>query len=115
MIEEILAGRLSASLGVPVVLELPSPLPEKPFVLLDKTGSTTATGYGTATFAVQSWADTLYHAAALNERAKAALQTLDEMDDIAAVDIQTDYNFTDPATKRYRYQIVAAVTFYIER
>lgn len=112
MIEVTLKERLSASLGVPVVLELPSPLPERPFILLDKTGTTTAIGYGTASFAVQSWADTLYHAAALNERVKAALQTLEERDDIAAVDIQTDYNFTDPAAKRYRYQLVAAVTFY---
>lgn len=112
MIEVILKEHLSAALGVPVELELPSPLPEQPFVLLDKTGSNTARGYGTASFAVQSWADTLYHAAALNERVKAALQTLEERDDIAAVDIQTDYNFTDPATKRHRYQLVAAVTFY---
>ena len=112
MIEVILKEHLAAALGVPVELELPSPLPEQPFVLLDKTGSNTARGYGTASFAVQSWADTLYHAAALNERVKAALQTLEERDDIAAVDIQTDYNFTDPAAKRYRYQLVAAVTFY---
>lgn len=111
MIEVTLKEHLSAALGVPVELELPSPMPET-FVLLDKTGSTTSRGYGTASFAVQSWADTLYHAAALNERVKAALQTLEERDDIAAVDIQTDYNFTDPAAKRYRYQLVAEVTFY---
>ena len=111
MIETTLKEFLASAWGVTVVLERPSPLPAR-FVLLDKTGSTTDTGYRTATFAVQSWAESLHSAAELSERVKAALKTMDDMPDIVAVGIQTDYNYTDPATKRYRYQLVAAVTYY---
>ena len=48
-------------------------------------------------------------AARLNEQAKAAMDALPARRGIGAARLETDYNFTDTATHRYRYQAVYRV------
>ena len=42
----------------------------------------------------------------LNERVKAAMGKMVSLDDISKAELNTDYNFTDPETKEYRYQAI---------
>lgn len=105
MIEESVRRYLLAVLDVPVLLEVPEQTAES-FVVLEKTGSSAANLICRATLAVQSYAPSLYEAAQLNERVKAALAHMPDTENIASAKLNSDYNFTDTASKRYRYQAV---------
>ena len=51
-------------------------------------------------------------AAALNERVKTAMENAIALDEIVRVTLNSDYNYTNTASKRYRYQAVFDVIFY---
>lgn len=111
MIELTILTHLAETLEAPVSLEKPDPAPAR-FVLFEKTGSSKSNRLSSSTFAFQSWAPTLYEAAQLNELVKAAVESLEELDEIGRVELSTDYNFTDTATKQYRYQAVYNISHY---
>lgn len=111
MIEKIAINHLSIALTVPVYMEIPEN-PPNTFVLVEKTGSSRTNRVNRATLAVQSWAGSLLAAAELNERVKAAMDELAEIDDVSACRLNSDYNFTDTTTKHYRYQAVFDLVFY---
>lgn len=111
MIEKIVYDYLSEALPVPVCLEVPDRAPER-FVLLEKTGSGRENWICSATLAVQSWAETLFGAAELNEQVKATMDGIVQLPEICRCRLNSDYNFTDTATKRYRYQAVFDIVHY---
>ncbi|MCC8181527.1 MAG: hypothetical protein LIO45_00885 [Clostridiales bacterium] len=111
MIEKTILDYLSDVLSVPVYLEVRSEPPDS-FVLLEKTGSSRSNWISAATMALQSYGPSLYDAAALNETVKVAMDGAVALDVICAVRLNSDYNFTETATKRYRYQAVYDVTYY---
>ena len=111
MIEETILNYLSSALEVPAGMEVPAEPPGR-FVVVEKIGSSRTDHICSAVIAVQSFAESLLEAARLNERVKEAMEGLDELDEIAAVRLNTDCNFTDPSTKRYRYQAVFDITHY---
>lgn len=65
-----------------------------------------------ATFFLQSYASTRYKAALLNEQVKKAMDDLAELKEISYSRLNTDYDFTDTAKKKYRYQAVYDIGFY---
>lgn len=83
-----------------------------PFALLEKTGGGEEHEVSRSTFAIQSYGRTMYEAAELNERVKALMKNLIELDEISKVSLNSDYNFTNTATKRYRYQAVFDIVHY---
>jgi hypothetical protein len=111
MIEKTILDYLNETLPVPVYMEVPAN-EEKRFVVIEKTGSGRENHINTAVVAVQSYAESLYAAAELNEQAKAAMDNLIDLDVICRSDLNSDYNFTDTASKRYRYQAVYDLTHY---
>lgn len=111
MIEKVILDYLNEMLEVPVLMEEPEQ-PEPSFVLLEKTGSSRKDCVNLATVALQSYAPTLYEAACLNESVKAAMYDIVNLNEICACELNSDYNFTDPETHRYRYQAVFEVTHY---
>lgn len=111
MIEVVILNFLKTKLDVPVRLEKPDPAPNK-YVLFEKTGSNEVNNIVSSTFAFQSYANTMYEAAALNEEVKQAVKSLIELDEIISVKLNTDYNFTDTSTKQYRYQAVFDIKHY---
>ena len=113
MIELTVLRYLSEQLDVPVYMEEPEN-PPAAYVILEKTGSATTNHIETAMLAVQSYGATLYEAAVLNNTVKKALEAMISLSEVSAVRHNSDYNFTDPATKRYRYQCVYSITFYEE-
>ena len=111
MIEKIILDYLTDKLTEPVYMEEPEAKPAT-FVLIEKTGGGKTNHISSATIAVQSYAPSMYEAAALNERVKAAMENAITLDEIVKVTLNSDYNYTNTASKRYRYQAVFDVIFY---
>lgn len=112
MIETVLINYLSGKIDVPVYMEKPA-RPPVSFVVIEKTGAAMSNQIETSLFAFQSHASTLFHAASLNETVKRAmLAAPGEVAEIASARLDSDYNFTDTASKQYRYQAVFSITHY---
>ncbi len=113
MIELTILNYLASRIEVPVFMEEPEPdnLPDE-YIIIEKTGSSVENFIYSATFAVQSYGPTLYRAALLNEAVKDAMLEIIVLDEISRCDLNSDYNYTDTATKRYRYQAVFDLVHY---
>lgn len=113
MIEKIIRDYLnSINLSYPVYLEIPKDPPAK-YYSLEKTGGNQVNHISSSTFAVKSYADSLYEAASMNEVIKSAMiDGLITLNEITKVSLNSDYNFTDPASKKYRYQAVFDIKHY---
>lgn len=111
MIEKILYDYLSTVKKLTIYMEQPAVKPDT-FYLMEKTAGGVTDKVKSATIAIQSYADTLYNAALMNEIIKDAMTDAVELDEVSRVEINSDYNYTDPNTKQYRYQAVFVVTFY---
>lgn len=110
-VEQFIIEYLAQALSVNVSGSVPHPLRAE-FVTVEKTGSSTADRIPTATIAVQSWSTSRAAAEALNETVKAAMAGLDAEDEISRCALESDYNYTDLATNKPRYQAVFAVVHY---
>lgn len=98
------------TLNTPAYMEVPKALTD--FILLDQTGTSTTNHIKTTTIAVQSYGKTLWDAMQLNEKVKDAMQQFVWQDNVARVELETDYNFTNTETKQYRWQAVFQITHY---
>ena len=110
MIETLLIDYLSEHLEVFVGMEAPEQTTD--YVLIDKTGSSRNNHIITSSFAIQSYGATLYDAMLLNQEVTEAMSGLIELNQITRVELETDYNFTNTATKQYRWQAVYDITHY---
>ena len=111
MIEKIICDYLNQELNVPAYMEEQKNKP-KSYVLIEKTGSGRSNHILSATVAIQSYDGSLYEAASLNETVKEAMLNIINLDEVSSCKINSDYNFTDPETKRYRYQAVFELVHY---
>ena len=112
MIETVLLNYLNtANLSATVYTEQPG---EKPaaFFVIEKTGGDFTNQIHKSNFIVQSNAQSLASAARMNEEIKAAMFNAITLDDISKVELNGDYNYTDSASKQYRYQAVFVITHY---
>jgi hypothetical protein len=105
MIEQAVRDYLEEKLNIPVRMEEEANLP-KEYIVIEKTGSGQTNHIKRVTLAVQSYSSSLYQAASVNERVKEAMEKIIEMDDISKCELNSDYNYTDTARKKYRYQAV---------
>lgn len=113
MIEVTILDYLKSILSVPVYMVKPKDNLPSCFYVLEKTGGAQENHINSSTFVVQSYADSMYQAASLNESViDVMLNRLIELGDIASVKLNSDYNFTDTTTKWYRYQAVFDITHY---
>lgn len=111
MIETIIKQYLDDNLSVSNYLERPVK-PPKRFILFQKTSSSKRNHILSSTFVFQSYAETMYEAAELNEEVKQAVENMIELNTIAGITFNSDYNFTDTTTKEYRYQSVFDILHY---
>lgn len=112
MIETILYNYLKAAeLSADIYMEQPKVKPTA-FFLLEKTGGALEDHIYQSTFIIQSYGKTLAEAANMNEEVKATMLNAITLDEISRVEINSDYNYTDPTTKDYRYQAVFVITHY---
>ena len=114
MIEYIVREQLISETALPAYLEEPERPPQK-YMLIGKTGSggdSTSHAVASAMIIVQSYAPTLAGAALLNEQVKQAMWRLEADDRVTKVRCNSDLNYTDPETRRYRYQALFEITYY---
>lgn len=115
MIEYIVYEFLKDNMTVPVYMGIPKDPPAQ-MIVLEKTGSSETNHIKRATFAIQSYGKSLFEAADLNEILKEimmdGLDGLLSLSEISAVNLNSDYNFTDTTTKKYRYQAVFDIVHY---
>lgn len=115
MIEITIYEFLNTNMTAPVYMEVPNN-PPKVMVVLEKTGSSLLNHIKRSTFAIQSYGRSLQEAAELNESLKEimmdGLDGLASLDEIVSVNLNSDYNFTDTTTKKYRYQAVFDIVHY---
>ena len=111
MIELIIQQHLKSVLEEPVYIGHPDNAPTR-FVLIDKTGSSKTNRLPSSTFAFQSYAESLYQAAVLNDKVKAAVESMEVLPEIGKIALNSDYNYTDETTKQHRYQAVFDIFHY---
>lgn len=110
MIEKIVLDYLSENLKVKVFMEEPETPPES-YVLIDRTNGDDEL-VTEATIALQSYGNSLLEACKLNEEVKRVMRDIVKLNPITKCKLDTDYNFTDTETKRYRYQAVFNLVYY---
>lgn len=113
MIETVIRDHLKKVLDVQCLMEMPEKQP-KQFVLIEKSGSALENHITSAIITIQSYADTMLHAAQLNEHVKRAMLAAAQLDAICKVELNSDYNYTDTQMKKYRYQAVFDLIYYEE-
>lgn len=113
MIEKIIKDYLSDTLGAAVMLEKPSPPPDR-YYLIEKTGGGREDTLHHTMLNVESHAPTLYETAQLHEAAMAAMLLADSLAAVSKVSLNTEYNNTDTETKSYQYEAVYEVTHFLE-
>lgn len=111
MIETEIKEFLDGHLSVPSFLERPEEPPDF-YILFEKTSGGSNNYLPSSTIAFQSYAPSLYEAAALNEKLKIAVESMITLDSISKIKLNSDYNFTDTETKEYRYQAVYDINHY---
>lgn len=82
------------------------------FVVVEKGGSGEKNHINSANMIIQSYAESLVEAAELNEKVKAAMKQMNTLPEICKVTLNSDYPYTDTATKSYRYQAIFDITHY---
>lgn len=114
MIEKIVLDFLNDELptGINAFMEKPEEdIPEE-YVLIEKTGGGEEDYVESATMAIQSYAASLYRAAEINAAIKNIMREITVPNTcITKATLNTDYNFTDPTKKQYRYQAVYDLTY----
>ena len=115
MIETIVRDFLESKLSVPVLMEVPKNTTSQ-FVIIEKTGGAQKNFISSAIITIQSYGASKLEAAELNEEVKGwmldGMDGIISVDDVASVNLNSDYDFTDTSTKRYRYQAVYEITHY---
>jgi len=118
MIEKIILDYLSTKLSpVPVLMELPE-VPSEAYptfpdalVVIEKVGTSRENRIECASIAFQSYSNSMYGAASLDDSVKTAVDGMTELAEISGVYLASNYNHTDTRTKRYRYQCVYDIYF----
>ena len=95
--------------GIDVYMMNPETTPAR-YVLIEKTGSSLLDHIETATLAIQSYGTSLLDAMQINEQVKAEMFNAVESNAFSKIELNSDYNFTDTATKHPRMQAVFVVT-----
>jgi hypothetical protein len=109
--ELVVLDHLQQKLSVPVKMEHTEDDPES-YVILERVGSGRTDRIYRVSFALQSYAESMYKAALLNEEVKSLMDEIIEKPEVSKVTLDSDYNDSDTATKEYRYQCVYDLVFF---
>ena len=111
MIELVFKEFLEQTLGIPVFLEKPENKPNK-YLKIERIGEPTVNRIEHCTIVVQSCTNSLFEAAELNGEVIKVMESIAETkNDISKCKLSSDYNFTNPKTKEYRWQATFEVAY----
>lgn len=86
-----------------------------PYFVVERTAGGEDTHLREATVAIRSYGASMAEAArASSDVLIPRMRRLAELPAVTRCTLNSDYNFTDTATKRYRYQAVFEITYYEE-
>lgn len=105
IIEVYLIEYLTKELGIPIYGQ-EEDAEDGSYVVIEKLGSYVENFTRHATIALKSYGTTLLESAELNERVKEAMDNIIKKPEISFSKLNSDYNYTDTTTKKYRYQAV---------
>ncbi len=111
MIEAVLRTYLNSKLSVDVYTEIPGEKPDE-YVVIENTGTSRRNWLYDSLIAIQSYSTSLEKAAILDKAVRAAMDDAVGVDKIAAVRLNSFYNFTESGTRQYRYQSTFDVSHY---
>lgn len=112
MIEIILRNELEKRLiVVPVYMVQPIEKP-KTYVVMDKIGSGRKDKLPRTSIAFQSYSDTKYNTALLNQKVIEAVDSMIDLNIISRIEFDSDYPYNDLVTKQDRYQAVFDIYHY---
>ena len=113
MLETIIISYLQQSIRVSVSNEVPgNPKPQE-YIVIQRTNGGQTDLIDKATYAIQSYSrKSKLRAAQLNERVKKAMEKFEELPAISECSLNSDYDYTNTATKEYRYQAVYNITHF---
>ncbi len=106
MIEKKIRDYLEKALKVPVWVEHRENEPDS-FIIFEKTGGHIKNTIHHSTYAFQSYGKTLAEALKLNNKLLDYMMIFED----ANVRLNSNYNFTDTSTKRYRYQAILELIY----
>ena len=112
MIEKTIRDYLVTRLtGTSIYVDVPAS-PGAKYVVVEKTGGGIEEHIRHSVVTVQSYAGSRYEAAILNDSVVMAMLSAVSLPEISAVELNSDYDYTDTTTKHYRYQAVFDVVHY---
>jgi len=111
LIEISVIDYLSEKLPVAVYTEYPEEPPDT-FIVIDRTNTEREDFVYTSVFVANSYAASKLAAAQLNEKVKAAMDTLADLEQVYASRLGSDYPFPDTKRKKHRYQAVYNISHY---
>ena len=82
------------------------------YLIISKTSSGGGEFLRNSTIVIKSYAKSLYLAAMLNEHVKNLMKQIIVLDEITKCSLNSDYEYTDTAKKKYRYQAVFDIYHY---
>lgn len=110
MIETIVIGYLDGLDGIKAFGEKPKNPPGE-YLLIEKAGGGPENYVDRATMVVQSYADSLYRAAAINRKVEKAMKGITELENVSKCKLNSSYNYTDTESKKYRYQAIFDIVY----
>lgn len=111
MIEVTILNYFLANSEVPTFMEEPTE-EHSTYRIIEKTGGGQNDRIYSSTLAIQSYAPTMAEAAALNKETKAIMLAAEALPDVGRIRLNSDYNYTDTTTQKYRYQAVYDIVHY---
>lgn len=110
MIEAVVRNYLESA-GFQAYMETPV-RPEEEYLLIEKTGSGRQNQIETATIAVQCISKkSLFRSAQMCEQMIEVMNDFSRLDEIFSCKLVSDYNYTNTATKEYRYQAIFTLSY----
>ena len=82
------------------------------YLVIEKAGGSGDKMPSNSVITIQSYSESLAVAAKLSEKMINAMHDIIELPEICRCELNSNYNFTDTARKRYRYQAVFNITHY---
>lgn len=82
------------------------------YLVIEKAGGSGNKMIRYSVITIQSYSGSLSGAAKLNEKMIDAMNDLNELAEICHCELNSNYNYTDTARKRYRYQAVFNIAHY---
>ena len=104
MIEAILVDYLETELDVPCFVMMPDTMPQGNFIVLDRIGTSKTNHVTSYEMAVQSYGNTAFSAATLNELVIEAMEDLLSDDRFSRIHLNNSQMQTDTTRKLNRYQ-----------